>query len=428
MKIESNSLKLKQMIFVLEQCSLEEDIKKYLIYKVKRSYHEEEFYFLNVYDELTSSLKEKLNPGEFDTLANEFGKKIAVYSKMNYSKPPINPRYYLIEYVPNFKTMIRESFVEKISGLDEDDIKILLQYEPIRKKLNLPELTDKELDEYAYAFHNNLSATSVRYAKHLGIDIKSFLHDDRCKYHNLQEENHIVRNYGIYVRSEKPKRLISVANIVGHDMCRELSNKNILYTVSEFYDYQKRDEYHNRAIGLLKYTSGEELIEEFASRNYETRDMHLVDIGSGKYEISSNGLHRFTVLRTLYLKDLLSEKYSDEELKVKYKIPVKVPYTLDYNRTYCNFLIKQVETNVSYIEFYNDEITVCFKDGSKKNITENELLHMAKKSALFIMAENPNLLASNYRKYSTFKKFIDENIPAIVNNMIEENDDEITLI
>ncbi len=428
MKIESNILKLKQLVYVLESCSLEDDIKQYLIYKAKRSYYEEESYFINIYDEMTSNLKEKLNPGEYDTLVNEFNKKIAIYSKINYTKPPINTRYYLIEYVPDFKTITRESFVEKISSLDEEDIKILLQSERIRKKLNLPELSEKELNEYVYAFHNNLSFTAIKYAQHLGIDIKSFLHDERCEYYNLHEDNHIVKNYGVYLRNEKYKRLISVANIVGHDACRDLSSKNILYTLSEFFDYQTRDEYHNRAIGLLSYTNGEELIGEFARRNYETRDMNLVDIGDGKYEISSNGLHRFTVLRTLYLKDLLSERYSNEELKDKYKIPVKVPYKLDYKRTYCNYLIKQIETNVSYIEFYDEEITIYFKDGTKKNITENELLHMAKKAAIFIMAENPNLLVSNYRRYNTFKRFIDEHIPAIVNNMKEENNDEITLI
>ena len=80
LKIESNILKLKQLVFILEQCSLEDDVKQDLIYKVKRSYYEEEFYFSKIHDEITLNLKEKLKSGEYDALSNEFNKKIAVFS------------------------------------------------------------------------------------------------------------------------------------------------------------------------------------------------------------------------------------------------------------------------------------------------------------------------------------------------------------
>lgn len=115
------------------------------------------------------------------------------------------------------------------------------------------------------------------------------------------------------------------------------------------------DGYLTRALGLLDYKSGEELLEALKKRNNDTEDMGIRQIEDGKYIISSNGCHRFCLLRFFYLLDSSKKEKSEEELRRLYTIPVTLDDKVNYFKTYCNYLISITNSDIKYIYFYGSQ-------------------------------------------------------------------------
>ena len=193
-----------------------------------------------------------------------------------------------------------------------------------------------------------------------------------------------------------------------------------MYTFENFFE-KHGDGYHTRALGLLEYESGEQLIKELEKRNRDTTDMQIRQIEEGKYIVSNNGLHRFTVLRFHYLLDCMKKEKSEEELRELYKIPVNITSKTNIKKTYCNYLIQKANPDISFISFNHseDKITIYYNSEDKsKTITEEVLLDLAIQSIDMLDSDSLLEIQHFYNNLATFHNFIDMYIP----NLLEKFD------
>lgn len=151
----------------------------------------------------------------------------------------------------------------------------------------------------------------------------------------------------LVISTEEVSTNISIADILGYASPRK---RDIIESISEFFDGQK-DGYHKRSIGMLNYTPDN--IMAGLERSFDVEPMKVREVEPGSCFISGNGMHRFTILKIMYL----IEKYRGadiEKLRQKYTIPVFLN-KVDKIKTYCSYLIRQFSDNIHvYSEIDND--------------------------------------------------------------------------
>ena len=214
------------------------------------------------------------------------------------------------------------------------------------------------------------------------IDISTFNIDDIDPVHRIRSSysiNPITDTVALY--ENQTKETISIADIIGYD---KIGHKDyyVLESISSFFD-RNGDSYHNRSVGLLEYGPNE--IISKLSNSFIIEPIVTKELDNNKYIISTNGLHRYTVLRSLYLIEYEKNKKNPqklEELKTKYQIPVR-NNKLDYFKTYSAYLILlsgvQAYFRNEYDENYNftnrtEYINKNTKE--KKYLTNEELLEL----------------------------------------------------
>ncbi len=149
--------------------------------------------------------------------------------------------------------------------------------------------------------------------------------------------------------------------------------------------------------------------------------------GDGKYEVG-DGRHRFVFLKLLYLSELKKcngEADKIKELNEKFTIPAIIWNPIDYELTYCNYILhknptidletgKKVEnTSIKDIGVLFGRIYVEYSNGKKlDNISKETIVQYAKKGLI----ENKNVNLNIVREYSKdegFRNYIDKNIPEV---------------
>lgn len=152
---------------------------------------------------------------------------------------------------------------------------------------------------------------------------------------NISDINEIVAKYEMQGNSEK--RQVSIANVYGiHDKMDEIN-----YDFPEILDYffdEHGDGYHSRAVGMLEYN--EDNVIASLENSFRIEPMVLIEVDHNKYMVLTNGIHRFIVLKSIYMsaKRKCQNKGEIAELNKKFTIPVEV-IKLDYIKTYCKYLI-----------------------------------------------------------------------------------------
>ncbi len=139
---------------------------------------------------------------------------------------------------------------------------------------------------------------------------------------------------------------ISIDEILGYEYPRK---RDIFESISEFFDSTK-DGYHSRSISMLKYTPDN--IMSGLSRSFIIEPIKVREVEKGKCFISGNGMHRFTVLRIMYLIEKHRGRNPDE-LKKKYTIPV-IFNKVDKTKTYCAYIVSVLNSNI-YIKSELDD-------------------------------------------------------------------------
>ncbi len=267
----------------------------------------------------------------------------------------------------------------------------------------------------------------------------------------------------VYFQKREERKNISIANIVGYNYQFYSAPNDIIESLDNFFD-SEGDGYHSRSVGILEYDR--DYILDKLQDSFKMEPMVVADTGEGKYTISTNGLHRFTVLRLLYLSEVVQAKGDPrklDELEKKYTIPVQLQ-GIEFEKTYCKYLIKQtqdpnirgfriskidscIDENGKYdvtlckgwdkekevrmtqeqlenllreisdisSEFTQDHITdnveIKYFNGENRILDKNEFIEFTKQK--LIESENfkeiQEKVKENYSKYSSFKKFIDDN-------------------
>lgn len=243
--------------------------------------------------------------------------------------------------------------------------------------------------------------------------------------HNNQKENPIVANYGMQTKSKE--RLVSVADIVGYDSALYGLDENIFLTMDRYFS-DKGDSYHTRSTGMLAYNK-DNIIEKLYD-SFEKEPMSLIETGEGTYTVLNNGLHRYTLLRILYLSEEAKangDKEKLSELAEKYKIPASVT-GIDLDKTYCKFLLSMVkDTNNDYDvidveEDYNEKYRnsgkciVVYANGEKERLDKNQLLEMTRQRIYEdeTFKKNYPMLQNLINKYNSFEKTIQEKFSDVI--------------
>lgn len=175
----------------------------------------------------------------------------------------------------------------------------------------------------------------LNFFKQNDIDFRELATSDDSYIYSTRDINKIIADYGIY-DSEKDAE-VSVADIIGYNFF-ENQNKNIFYAINYFFN-RNGSRYQQRSIELLNYSS-DEIMNELAP-SFREHPICIEELPGKKYLISTNGLHRYMVLRTHFLKEsyhLDKDSQAFMELKAKYIIPVKSK-KVNLIKTYANYLL-----------------------------------------------------------------------------------------
>ena len=427
--IDYNLVKYNHLIYIIENSSLDSELKEKLLYKIKNMYTDNKHYLdVEINDKIISFLKD-LDIEEIKKLTDEFEQNIEKYIQKNIERPAFNINFFIDENFPNLDNMSIDDVISQINWLPENLKLTILQNPRILNKLNISDkLNEEQLKELIYIFSTRLSPTTIDFIKSLNFDIEAFMSDPSNDYKTSFNINPIVDRYGVFDYLNE-SAIVSVADLLGHDgpwNWEGYKGKNILYTFENFFK-KNGDGYHTRALGLLEYKSGEELLEELKMRNQDTIDMKIREIEDGKYIVSGNGLHRFTVLRFHYLLDCMKKEKSKDELKELYKIPVTIDSKTNYMKTYCNYLIKIANPEISSISFYNENEIIVHYNSEDKIINEETLLNLAIESIDMLNGYYLLEVQDFYKKIASFHDFIDKYIPQLLDKFEVKSEESIKL-
>ena len=174
-----------------------------------------------------------------------------------------------------------------------------------------------------------MNKCNLNFINKLNIDFSSI----DTKIYSGFDINEIVSKYPF--GSDKSTELVSIEDICGIYSRQYLPRK--FPDVLDYFFDEKGDWYHTRAIDMLYYDTDNILEGLNDSFIYEPIVLFGID---NKYLVSTNGMHRFLILRLLYLSEKAKCKSEDElnNLKSKFVIPAKVSNN-DLFKSYCSYLI-----------------------------------------------------------------------------------------
>lgn len=250
-----------------------------------------------------------------------------------------------------------------------------------------------------------------RFLEKNNIDFKEISESIDCKLILPRQVNAIASEHG-YFYATKGKN-VSIADIVGYDYEYRNISSNIFLSMDSFFDSRDEYGYKGRSLGLLDY-SPENIIEKL-KESFEKEPIVVDDMGDNKYIVSKNGLHRYTVLRALYLAEYQKcngDKNKIEELRQKYIIPVK-SRELDELKTYSIFLLDKFATNIRHVDAeynlssqeYTDNIIVDKKDGTKIKLSRDRLANFVQEE---LKDTNWGSMYEEIQKYEVLKNFISQ--------------------
>lgn len=268
-----------------------------------------------------------------------------------------------------------------------------------------------------------------------GISIEDICSSIDCHVYSSMEVNPIIASYGFKTNSES--EMISIADIVGYDTEDRQSNTNIFLSMDYFFKEQGKG-YHTRSLGMLKYDK--ENILENLKQSFINEPISLIETGEGTYTVLSNGLHRYTLLRILYLSEVAKaggNKEALKELRSKYKIPANVT-GIDLDKTYCKYLLTKVKAEDDEWKILdiksevdaNNNLTgnaIIKHANGEDEIVNNELLLLLTKERIAedeTFKENYPRLQHAYNKYPSFALFMEAEFPEITQNFKREKDEK----
>jgi len=258
------------------------------------------------------------------------------------------------------------------------------------------------------------------------------------KIYSCKEINSIVDSFGIY--KEGVNTFISIDKIIGYNHFNRCKNaSNLFLNLEAFFDDDEYDKslyplfvtqkssYLTRSSGMLKLSS--ENVMQSLANSFILEPICISEVEENKYIISTNGLHRFHVIKAHYLKELF-ELQNDEEiltLNEKYTIFVQMQ-KLDYLKTYCHYLLSLIykENDVFLMNDYdkNYEITGNSKltlDDKTFILSDKQLLNLVFINLNKLNDFDLNMIKYRYENTLSFALFIEEYYPFLLKQERSKN-------
>ena len=242
--------------------------------------------------------------------------------------------------------------------------------------LQIPKPKNYELSDELLEFceRNGISET----------DLDNIANSELAKNANRKEFNPILIDYPVEMPNPVTDE-IYIRDIIGE--CPNEGCKNVLEALNKSYANRKE---------TLRMSKNEMLKSMQSSFDYEP--ICLSEVQYGKYMVTHNGCHRVTMLRLLYIDEVLKGEKPIEEINEKYSIKAKIQ-NYDLTLTYMYFLlantgainaISPVDSKISQgkpiykVKFANGEEKILSKDqiifdfnglyeSTKSNMSEGSL-------------------------------------------------------
>ena len=265
-----------------------------------------------------------------------------------------------------------------------------------------------------------MSKESIKFLEKNGIDPNFVRSKVDCTIYSREDINKIVSDYEF--QTPRTRKNVSIAYIVGYDTDWRDVVPDIYLSIDDLFS-STASTYESRSLSMLEYTKDNVVDGLRKSLEVFSEEMVLIETGEGSYVVFTNGLHRYTVLRAFYLMETAYAKDDDEMLEKiakKYTIPVQV-VGIDLEKTYSKYLLMTMEAfgadlKIRNIRSHYDEnftrtnkTEFVYMDGRSIVLTNDELRILLMNEILkFGLEHLLGLISSDYVKYGSLKKFIDE--------------------
>ena len=270
-----------------------------------------------------------------------------------------------------------------------------------------------------------MNECNKRFLERNGIVIEDVCSKVDTHIYSSKEVNPIIADYGFQTKDTKTR--VSIANIVGYDTFDKSKDTNIFLSMDRFFE-DTGGVYSTRSTGMLEYDK--ENIMDKLKQSFKDQPISLTETGEGTYTVLDNGLHRYTLLRILYLSEAAEVNGNKEklaELEKKYTIPAYVR-GIDLDKTYCKYLLtnvksKDVDLNVVDVTTEYDSnykttgnAIIEYQTGEVQIVNNEQLLALTKEKILEdeSFKEHYSTLQSLYNKYDSFAMFMDEEFSDII--------------
>lgn len=280
-----------------------------------------------------------------------------------------------------------------------------------------------------------MNETIINFLKSLNINEEKVNSLDESRIKNNFDVNSILANFVIY-KSQRKIANVSIANIVGYDYnCMDLGT-NFFNNMSNFFD-KDGDNYHRRSVSMLEIPQNQ--IMNQLKPSFEREPICLLEVDKGVFNIGSNGLHRFQVIKSHYLDELSKINSKDinslKNLREKYSFPANIS-EIDYIKSYSSFILNLVNKNLrlenhlnSNYERTGKSCLINILNPNEKNILSNDqLLEVVQKNINKFLktaskkeVKNFNETIKNASKFESFKNFYDFDLQKIQEGELEWN-------
>ena len=248
--------------------------------------------------------------------------------------------------------------------------------------------------------------TTVSFIISHDINEDAIAKDEDALIYSPEDVNRIIKENYFPQTGGKEKKRVSISDIVGSYDQRS-GSINILDTFSRYYKYDG-NEYSSRDNDFLNFESFEEAIKKLKDNPIDVKEYD-----KGNYVVSDDGVHKFIILKMLYLNDNEKGKVKAKMLKSDYLVPVTVE-KVDLDMTYSQFIIRDIFGSRSSITRKSEnkfivDLEYGLEGNYCKEVNRSNIKALINEAFEYLPSDELRNIKSAYKNYDTFAEFIDKN-------------------
>lgn len=228
--------------------------------------------------------------------------------------------------------------------------------------------------------------------------------------------NPIINYYGITQTFESYGTLndIYIRDIIGFESVRKA--KNLFEILNN--SYSDSNETYSTRMNHKLGVSPDKMIENMTS-SFKGEPICLDEV-EGKYVVSINGFHRTSILRFLYLNEVMKGEKPIEEIDEQFKIKAEVVTKFDMPMTYINYLLNMLNAVKSldkeYVHGFTGNFVINHNDDKKEVLDRTGVINYFNE----VIKENNideytlDNIKRNSQSIPSFKDFLKEYAPELI--------------